>query len=478
MSDMKQKTKVGMAWNTFEKVSVQGSAFVIAIILAKLLDPSDYGLVGMVNIFVAFTTVFIDSGFSRALIQKQDRTEQDYTTALIFNFATGVILYAIMFFCAPAIARFYKAPELVPIARVFFISLIFSSLSVVQIAKFSVKVDFRSIAIVNALSTILGGVFGIILAYNGFGTWSLVYQNLARTGIATILYWILGRWKPVTGFSFASFKALFGFGSKVMVSGLLETGVNNINSLLIGRVYSTEGLGFYTKAQQFPELTVGTMNGVLNSSTFPLLSSLQDKKDELVAVFRKLIRLSAFIVYPAIIGLTVLAKPIIVTLIGEKWLPSVTLMQYLSLSFIFFLFNNLNLNLYNAIGRSDLYLKVDLIKLPFILITLFITIRISTLAIAIGQAITAVLYFIISAWMTGRMFGFGPFRQFLCTWKYLIAALLMGVVVYFVDQAVISNLWSLILGLLAGVVSYAVFILIMRDDIALSFLRKIFPNKK
>lgn len=469
---MKQKTKVGMVWNTIEKIAVQGCGFVITIILANLLDPSDYGVVGMLNIFVAFSGVFIDSGFSRALIQKQDRTELDYSTTLIFNFLTSVVIYAVLFFCAPAIARFYKMPELVSVQRVLFLTFIFNSLTVVQTAQLSVRVDFRTLAVINSLTTILGGATGIFFAYRGFAYWSLVIQNLSKSIISAILLWILGRWKPTTGFSFASFKKLFGFGSKLLASGLLATGVNNLNSLLIGRVYSSDSLGYYTKAQQFPELTTGTLSSVLNGSTFPLMSSLQDKKDELISVFKKLIRSAALITYPAIIGLTVLSRTIIVTLIGEKWLPSVPLMVYLSLSYFFYPFNTLNLNLLNAIGRSDLYLKVDTFKIPFILATTLITYRISIQAMAIGHAVAAILYFIINAFMAGRLFKFGPLKQFLCTWKCLVSSLVMGVLVIIVDLSIASNLWSLILGIMTGVVSYAAMILLLRDDVALSLLRK------
>lgn len=463
MSDLKQKTKIGILWNIIEKVAVQGIGFILNIILARLLTPHDYGTVGMLTIFLTFSNVFIDSGFSRALIQKQDRTENDYSTVLIFNIVISIIIYIILFFASPAIAQFYKTPELLQLQRVFFLVIILNSLTVVQNAQLQINVDFKHIAIINSFSVIISGIIAIIAAYNGLGPFALVFQTLSKALISAIMFWVIGKWVPKTGFSKKSFKNLFGFGSKLLVSGLLSTTITNVYNLVIGKVYNPASLGYYTRAQQFPEITSGTIASVLNKTTFPLMSSLQNNKDELANILKKLIKMTSMIVFPAMIGLACLSEPIILVLLGEKWLPASNLLFWISLSYIFTPLSILNMNVLNAIGRSDLFLKIDLIKIPFIILTMIITFPISLKAIVIGKAITAFLWFYINGFLIGKFYNFGAFKQLWCSWKYIISALIMAIIVILIDKLVVSNVLSLILGLLGGVFSYILLLIIFKD---------------
>lgn len=463
MSDLKQKTKIGILWNIIEKVAVQGIGFILNIILARLLTPHDYGTVGMLTIFLTFSNVFIDSGFSRALIQKQDRTENDYSTVLIFNIVISIIIYIILFFASPAIAQFYKTPELLQLQRVFFLVIILNSLTVVQNAQLQINVDFKHIAIINSFSVIISGIIAIIAAYNGLGPFALVFQTLSKALISAIMFWVIGKWVPKTGFSKKSFKNLFGFGSKLLVSGLLSTTITNVYNLVIGKVYNPASLGYYTRAQQFPELTSGTIASVLNKTTFPLMSSLQNNKDELANILKKLIKMTSMIVFPAMIGLACLSEPIILVLLGEKWLPASNLLFWISLSYIFTPLSILNMNVLNAIGRSDLFLKIDLIKIPFIILTMIITFPISLKAIVIGKAITAFLWFYINGFLIGRFYNFGAFKQLFCSWKYIVSALIMGIIVTLINKLVVSNVLSLILGLFGGVFSYILLLIIFKD---------------
>ncbi|MBQ8777111.1 MAG: lipopolysaccharide biosynthesis protein [Treponema sp.] len=473
MSDLKQKTKIGIIWNILEKIAVQGIGFVLNIILARLLTPHDYGTVGMLTIFLTFSNVFIDSGFSRALIQKQDRTEKDYSTVLIFNIAISIFIYIILFFASPAIAQFYKTPELLQLQRVFFLVIILNSLTVVQNAQLQINVDFKHIAIINSFSVIISGIIAIVAAYNGLGPFALVIQTLSKALISAIMFWIIGKWVPKTGFSKKSFKNLFGFGSKLLVSGLLSTTITNVYNLVIGKVYNPASLGYYTRAQQFPEITSGTIASVLNTTTFPLMSSLQNNKDELANTLKKLIKMTSMIVFPAMIGLACLSEPIILVLLGEKWLPASNLLFWISLSYIFTPLSILNMNVLNAIGRSDLFLKIDLIKIPFIILTMIITFPISMKAIVIGKAVTAFLWFYINGFLIGRFYNFGAFKQLLCSWKYIVSAIFMGVIVIFIDKLVVSNVLSLILGLLGGVFSYVLLLIIFKDVEVYSILKKL-----
>lgn len=473
MSDLKQKTKIGIIWNILEKIAVQGIGFVLNIILARLLTPHDYGTVGMLTIFLTFSNVFIDSGFSRALIQKQDRTEKDYSTVLIFNIAISIFIYIILFFASPAIAQFYKTPELLQLQRVFFLVIILNSLTVVQNAQLQINVDFKHIAIINSFSVILSGIIAIVAAYNGLGPFALVIQTLSKALISAIMFWIIGKWMPKTGFSKKSFKNLFGFGSKLLVSGLLSTTITNVYNLVIGKVYNPASLGYYTRAQQFPEITSGTIASVLNTTTFPLMSSLQNNKDELANTLKKLIKMTSMIVFPAMIGLACLSEPIILVLLGEKWLPASNLLFWISLSYIFTPLSILNMNVLNAIGRSDLFLKIDLIKIPFIILTMIITFPISLKAIVIGKAVTAFLWFYINGFLIGKFYNFGAFKQLWCSWKYIVSAIFMGVIVIFIDKLVVSNVLSLILGLLGGVFSYVLLLIIFKDVEVYSILKKL-----
>lgn len=478
MSDIKQKTKIGMLWNIFEKIVVQSIAFVLNIILARLLTPHDYGTVGMLTIFLTFSNVFIDSGFSRALIQKQDRTEKDFSTTLIFNIVISSLLYIILFLASPIIANFYKTPELVVFQRVFFILIILNSLTVVQNAQLQIKVDFKRIAIINSIATLVSGIIGVVFAYCGFGTWSLIIQSLSKSFISVLGFWIIGRWIPKTGFSLNSFKNLFNFGSKLLVSGFLATTITNINNLVIGKVYNPASLGFYTRAQQFPELTSGTLNSVLNGVTFPLLSSLQNDSKDLIATFKKLLCMTAMIVFPAMIGIAVLSKPIILVLLGEKWLESSLLLFWLALSYIFIPLSTLNLNVLNAIGRSDLFLKVDLSKIPIIILTMIITFPISLKAVVIGKAITAFVYFYMNAYMIGRLYNFNCFKQLACVWKYFLSAGLMGVIVFFISLCIPSELLGLILGIILGILFYMIFLFLLKDEEYINMIGKIILKVK
>lgn len=473
MSDLKQKTKIGIIWNILEKVAVQGIGFILNIILARLLTPNDYGIVGMLTIFLTFSNVFIDSGFSRALIQKQDRTENDYSTVLIFNIVISIIIYIILFFASPAIAQFYKTPELLQLQRVFFLVIILNSLTVVQNAQLQINVDFKHIAIINSFSVILSGIIAIVAAYNGLGPFALVIQTLSKALISAIMFWIIGKWVPKTGFSKKSFKNLFGFGSKLLVSGLLSTTITNVYNLVIGKVYNPASLGYYTRAQQFPEITSGTIASVLNTTTFPLMSSLQNNKDELANTLKKLIKMTSMIVFPAMIGLACLSEPIILVLLGEKWLPASNLLFWISLSYIFTPLSILNMNVLNAIGRSDLFLKIDLIKIPFIILTMIITFPISMKAIVIGKAVTAFLWFYINGFLIGKFYNFGAFKQLWCSWKYIVSAIFMGVIVIFIDKLVVSDVLSLILGLFGGVFSYILLLIIFKDVEVYSILKKL-----
>lgn len=444
----------GVFWNFLEKVLMEGAQFVISIILARLLLPSDYGLIGMLAIFVAVSNVFIDGGFAKALIQKKDCQNIDYSTAFVSNIVLSFLIYAVLFFCAPLIARFYREPSLTSITRVLSLNFVIGSFNIVQRARLMAKVDFKSLAQIKVISVIWGGIVGIMMAYWGYGVWSLVGQTLSSTAVMLFLFPIYSKWKPSIQFSATSFRELFGFGWKLMVTGVYAVIVNNISTICIGRAYNSSKLGFYTRASQFSSLVAFTVNDVLGNVTFPVLSHLQDEREHMISVYKKSLFFTALIIFPVMVLCTILARPIILILLTEKWLPCVVLMQWLFLARVFTPLSSINMNVLNAIGRSDLFMKIDFAKMPLTILTLLITIPISVEAICIGVFIESFICFFINAYVPGKLFGYGAWQQ-IKDWRYIFLSLVVMSVLVLLFTHLVSNIWlQLIIGGFIGVVSY------------------------
>lgn len=471
---IKQKTKIGMVWNAIEKFSVQLVSFVISIVLARMLSPGDYGTVGLLTVFLTLANVFIDSGFSKGLIQKIDREEVDFSTTLIFNVVISIFLYLILFFCSPIIAKFYDNEMLIPLSRVLFIIIILNSLTVVQSAKLQISINFRSIAVINLITTIISGVVAIIAANNGLGVWALVIQQIVRNLCLVLLYWLLGKWIPRTGFSIKSFKSLFSYGSKLLLSGIVATVISNIHDLLIGKLFTTEKLGYYTRAMQYPVLITATLTGVLQTSTFPMLSVLQNDKNELLTIFKRLIKLTALCVYPAMFGLATVSKTMIVVLLTDKWLIAADYLFWLSLSSIFSPLQILNINLMNAIGRTDLSLKLDFIKAPVILLSICVTFPFGMKAVVIGKLFFAFIYYFIDCYMAYKMFNFGVFKQILASWKPLMASIIMALIIFLFNKIFIyETVLKLFLQFMIAIVIYFFMLFILKDEEFKIFIKKI-----
>ena len=298
MSSLKDKTVKGVIWSAVDRFSAQGIQFVFSILIARLLVPEDYGVIAMLNIFLAVSQTFIDSGFGTALIRKIDRTETEFSTVFYFNIAVAVFFYLGLFFAAPAIANFYNTPLLVPVTRVTAINLVIGSLSGIHNAKLSIAIDFKSRAKISIVSAVLTGAVGLWMAYSGYGVWALVVQTVFAGIIRTIMLWIIVKWYPKLVFSWQSFKEMFSFGSKLLASGLLDTIYNNIYPLVIGKVFSPTTLGVYSKANSLAQFPSSNITSVLQSVTFPVLSTIQNEEDRLAAAYKRFLRIAAFVVFP------------------------------------------------------------------------------------------------------------------------------------------------------------------------------------
>ncbi|MBR5531976.1 MAG: lipopolysaccharide biosynthesis protein, partial [Bacteroidales bacterium] len=316
---LRGKTLKGMIWSFAENFSLQGIQFVIGVLLARVLSPSDYGMVGMLAIFTAVAGTLINSGFSTALVRKTDRTQTDLSTTFYFNIAVGFVLYFALFFSGPLIADFYNTPLLSGLIKVTAISLILNSLCIVQQALFTIKMDFKTQAKISIIGALVTGAGGITMAYSGYGVWSIVWPGVFGGAVRCILLWVWGKWRPTWEFSWKSFKELFGFGSKLLASGLIDTIYNNIYPIIIGKKFSAADLGQYTRGDGYANLPATTVTGVLGRVTFPLLCQIQDDDARLQSTYRQLIRLSAYVVFPIMIGLAALAKPLIIFMITAKW---------------------------------------------------------------------------------------------------------------------------------------------------------------
>lgn len=452
---LKDKTVKGTIWSILERFSVQGVSFVVMIIMARMLTPSDYGLVGMLAIFIAVSQSIVDSGFSQALIRKQDRSEIDNSTVFYFNIAVGAILYLILFVCAPLISKFYNEPILTPITRAIGLSVIFNSLSVVQRALLTVNLDFKTQAKASLVGALISGSIGIYMAYVGLGVWAIVWQQISNIAIITLLLWILSRWKPIWGYSWKSFKDLFGFGSKLLASGLLDTIYNNLYLIVIGKVFKASDLGYYTRATQFTAFTSSNLTGIFQRVTYPVLCTIQNDNNRLTDIYRKLLKTSAFIIFPLMMGLAAVAKPMIISFLTEKWLFSALLIQFLCFSQMWYPIHAINLNLLQVKGRSDLFLKLEIIKKILGVTTLCLTLPLGLIPMCIGMILNSIIALIINTHYTGKLIHLGFFKQMRDLLPTLLISMLMGMAVYLTVTYIPMKSWlALFVGIIEGIILY------------------------
>ena len=451
---LKQQTAKGFLWSGIERFSIQGLRFILGLVLARLLLPADYGLIGMLTIFLAISQTFIDSGFTRALIQKKDRDETDYSTAFFFNIGVGIFFYLLLFIGAPYIAKFYDTPELTRLTRFIGINVFINSLAIVQRAKFTINVDFKTQSKASISAVLIGGFVGIAMAYKGYGVWSLVTQSLLRNGLQTIFLWILSKWKPQLVFSKASFRQLFSFGSKLLIASLLETIYRNIYLIIIGKLFSAQDLGYYTRAKQFQQFPSENITGIINRVTFPVLSSIQDEEEKLVNAYKKFIKLATFIIFPLMIGMAAVAEPMIRLVLTEKWIQTVPLLQLLCFAGMLYPVHAINLGIINVKGRSDIFLKLEIIKKIITTVIILVTFSFGIKAMVIGQIAISFLSLFINTYYSKRFVDYGLLAQLKDMFPTLLISLFMASIVFFLTNLMSSDALKLIVGISGGAVIY------------------------
>lgn len=452
---LKNKTFKGTIWSAIDSFSVQGIQFVITLIMARILTPADYGVVGMLSIFIGVCNAFIVSGFTNALTRKIDRTEVDNSTVFYFNIVMAVFLYIVMFFSAPLIAQFYDMPILVPVTRVTALGMIFGGLCCVQRAQFSIKIDFKTTAKVSLASVIISGAVGLFMAYSGFGVWALVVQSLSGSIISSVLLWIWSKWRPIWAFSWKSFRELFSYGSKLLASSLLDTIYSNIYSLVIGKVYKASDLGFYTRAKGFSQMASTNLTNILSRVTFPVLCTIQNEDERLRDGYRRLLRVSAFIIFPLMLGMAAVAKPMVLTLLTEKWLYAAVLLVPVCFAGMWYPIHAINLNLLQVKGRSDLFLRLEIIKKVIGVSILVITIPLGLYAMCWGAVIGSLIALIINTHYTGKLIKLGFLAQMRDLMPVFLLSLGMGAAVWFsIAVLPFPEIAKLSLGILEGAMIY------------------------
>lgn len=456
MSDsLKSKTVKGVVWSSIERFSTQGVQFLIMIIMARLLTPKDYGLIGMLAIFLAVAQSLIDSGFSQALIRKQDRTDVDNSTVFYFNIVVSSALYLILFIAAPFVADFYNQPELTSVMRVVCLGVILNSLAVVQRALLTVRIDFKTQAKASLSAAVISGCIGIVLAYCGFGVWSLVVQQLLNLSVNTLLLWIFSKWRPIAVFSWKSFHELFAFGSKLLASGLLDTLYRNIYPIVIGKLFSASSLGHYTRAQQFSEFPSSNVTGIIQRVTYPILCGIQDETERLEAVYRKFLKLSAFIIFPLMIGMSAVARPFIDIVLGTQWGFCGQLLQIICFAMMWYPIHAINLNLLQVKGRSDLFLRLEIIKKILGITVLCITAPFGLVVMCYGQIFNSIVALVINTYYTGKLINVGFIRQMKDLLPTLLLSLTMFGAILLVNGFIEVNMHRLVIGVLVGIIVYA-----------------------
>jgi O-antigen/teichoic acid export membrane protein len=457
---LRQKTVSGLTWSFIDTAAGQGIQFIVGIILARMLTPREFGLIGMITIFIAVSESFINSGFSSALIRKKDCTSEDYSTVFFFNLTAGVAFFILLFLTAPAISLFFKEPELKSIIQVLGIVLIIDSATLIQRTILTKQINFKLQTRISVIAAIGSGTLAIGMAYSGFGVWSLVAQRLCKQAINSFFLWLWNKWKPIAVFSRQSFRELFGFGSKLLASGLIDTIYRNVYYLIIGKFFTAKELGYYTRADQFNALPSQSLTGVIGRVSYPVLSSIQDDPQRLKTSYQRLIRSTMFITFILMVGMAAVAEPMVVGLIGEKWKPSVTYLQMLCFAGMLYPLHALNLNMLQVKGRSDLFLRLEVIKkslaVPVIVIGVFWGIK----AMIAGMILNSIIALYLNSYWSGRLIGY-PFRQqlydilpsFTLSVAMAISVYLLGLIIPFPP----------IIKLLIQVTAGAVFILLFSE---------------
>ena len=450
--DLKEKTITGVIWSAVQKFGSTALSFISTIVLARLLTPEDYGCIGMLAIFLAVSSTFIDGGFGSALIQKKRPTREDYSTIFYWNLGLSIFLYTVLFFSAPAISRFYNLPLLCSVLRVQGIVLIVDAARIVQVNQLRKQLRFKKIATINLSVSAVSLAVTIYLAWRGFGVWALVAQQLMVGVLTTTIFWITGQWTPVLTFSMQSFKELFGFGGFILLSNLINTFCNNIQGLLIGKFYNPATMGYYSKAKSTEEISSSFISTVIDQVSYPVLSEAQNDKTLMIRMLKKFIGVLAYVTFPVMLLLILIAKPIFIILYSERWLPSVPYFQILCFAGMAICLQGINYYAVAAIGKSKDLFKWTVIKrlvgLCFVVGGLVLA---GIKGVLIGTVLGTFFVYFVNAGLVSKHVGYTGRQQFLDLLPILIVSFVSCFFAFVIGCFLNTNIY------VDGIIKLAVF---------------------
>ena len=453
-TDISSKVFGGLFWRFAERVGAYSVSFIVSIILARILDPEVHGTIALVTVFTAIFEVFVDSGLGSALIQKKDADDLDFSSVFFFNVAVCCILYIIMFIIAPIIASFYEDNTLTPIIRVLSITLIISGVKNIQHAYIARSLQFRRFFFATLGGTITAAIIGVYMAYQGYGVWALVAQYVINNAIDTIILWITVKWRPKMLFSWKRLKGLLSYGWKLLVSTLIDTAYSNLRQLIIGKKYTSEDLAYYNRGRQFPSLIVENINASINSVLFPTMSQAQDNRVRLKEMTRRAIKTSTYIMAPMMMGMAFCAEPIVRLLLTEKWIECVPYMRIFCITLLFYPIHTANLNAIKAMGRSDIFLKLENMKKIVGLVLLLSTMWFGVMVMAYSLLLSAFIAMVINSWPNRKLLDYKYENQMKDIMPGVVLAIVMGICVYPIKYIGLNDLFTLLIQIPLGAIIY------------------------
>jgi len=466
MSSLGQRTLSGFLWTFASETGTRAISFIIGIVLARLLAPEHFGLIAMLYIFFEISNSFVNSGFSQALIRKDTITEEDKSTTFIINVSIAVFFYLLLWHGAPNIARFFDQPQLVSLTRFMGLTVLIQAFVIVQRATFTQQLRFREIGIITLVANLLAGITGITLAYLGFEVWALANKYVLLILFKTCIFWILQPWFPKKWFSRDSFKYLFGFGSKLLAAGLLDTFFKNIYKVIIGRVFSATMLGFYTHAQTYVQTASKGSINTIQKVTYPILSKTKNDPLRLKNAYRKIIKTTSFIIFPLVTGLALIAEPMVLTLVGNQWLPAVPFLQILCISGAIYHLHSINLNILKVVGRSDLFLKIEIIKKINITVAIVVGLQFGIWGLMIAQVISSYVALFVNLYYTKQFISYPYHEQFKDLFPVVLHMLPMVLVVYGIAAIPAINVSvKLLLAIGMGAATYLLTSIMVKSEV-------------
>ncbi|NLD47020.1 MAG: lipopolysaccharide biosynthesis protein [Clostridiaceae bacterium] len=450
----KSRVLSSLFWKFMERGGTQGIQFIVQIILARLLLPADYGIIALVVVFTSIAAVFVQSGLNTALIQKKDADEVDFSSVFYLSLSLALIIYILLFLAAPSIAKFYAIPQITPVFRALSITLLFGAFNSIQNAVIARNLQFKKLFFSSTGAILVSGAVGIYMAYTGYGVWALAGQQISNQFLVTLILWFTVKWRPRLVFSIRRVKSLFSYGWKLLLSGLIDTVYRELRSLIIGKMYAPAMLGFYDRGKQFPSLIISNIDGSIQSVMFPVLSAEQDNRPRVKDMMRRAIVTSSFVVFPAMVGLAVIAEPLVKLLLTDKWLPAVPFLQIFCAVYALRPIHTANLSAIKALGYSDVFLRLEIIKKIIGLSILAVTVFYGVYAIALGQILSGIISSFVNAYPNKRLLNYSYLEQWKDIYPALILSLVMGAVVYSIKWMGLSVILTLTVQILVGIIIY------------------------